>query len=87
MRLQYQQCADYSMKFRQQQFPCRPYEATVILKQQQSVQKCNVDNMSFFTFTSILKANHCVVFMAPFNARGHTVKFLGCAVAKQTWAV
>jgi hypothetical protein len=89
MRLQYQQCADYSMKFRQQQFPLRPFAATVILQQQQSVQKCNFDNMSFFPFTSILKAQHDVVsfFMAPFNARGHTVNFLDCAAVKQSWAV
>jgi hypothetical protein len=75
------------MKFRQQQFPCRPYKATVILKQQQSVQKCNFDNMSFSTFISILKANHWFVFMAPFNAKGHTVNFLGCVAVKRTWAV
>jgi hypothetical protein len=69
MRLQYQQYVDYSMKFRQQQFPCRPFEATVILKQQQSVQKCNFDNMSFSTSTSIVKAKRWVIFMAPFNAK------------------
>jgi hypothetical protein len=61
MRLQYQWCADYSMKFRQQQFPRRPLAATVILKQKQSAQKYNFDNMSFFTFTSILKAHHDVL--------------------------
>ena len=87
MRLQYQQCADYWIKFRQQQFACSPYEATVVLKQQQSVRKCNVDNMSISTFTSILKANHWVVFMALFNARGHAANFLGYGVVKQTWAV
>jgi len=75
------------MKFRQQQFPIRPYEATVILKQQKSVHKCNFDNTSFSTFTSILKANHWIAFMAPFNARGHTANFLGSTVVKQTWAV
>jgi len=87
MSLQYHQSADYSTKFRQQQFPRRPFEETVILKQQQSVHKCNFDNISFSTFTSIVKANHWVVFTAPFSARRHTVNFLGCAAVKQTWAV